>query len=1073
MRLLNTAAAAIAISIFMLTGKCDCALGQDAPSQDIQFNRDIRPILSENCFRCHGPDSAHREAGLRLDVRDDAIDKRASGAAIVPGDPATSQLVSRITSNDPHAKMPPENSGRNLTPRQIELLQTWISNGAKYEAHWSLVPPRTHEPPEVKNRNWPRSPIDCFVLAKLEQQQLQPSPEAPPETWLRRVTFDLTGLPPTPRELSEFLADRSAQAHEKVVDRLLASERFGERMAMHWLDLARYADTNGYNNDEERTQWPWRDWVIEAFNRNLPYDQFVIEQLAGDLLPNATDQQKIATAFNRNHVLTTEGGIIEEEYRVEYVADRVHTTSTVFLGLSLQCARCHDHKYDPLTQKDYYQFFAFFNNIAEKTVGYNQARVSEPLVTVPTRNQAKQLIQLDSQSSAIDQRRAAREAGIGDALAKWVQETAKQVGEEYKESTSASSTRSGLALHMKLDESEGDQATDAVSHKPLGAVRGTPKWSTGKIGGGFEFDGQTYFDLGEINGFEQSEAFSIAAWVLPKSTDAITIVSKMDEASAHRGYDVVIEQGKVAMHLIDHWPDNGLKVIAKEPLSQGKWRHVVVTYDGQSKANGIKLFVDGQERALDITNDKLNGAGTIKTSRPFHIGRRSTSIPFRGSMDDVRVYRLQLSAADAKELATGLEATGLSEIVKMPEEKRTEAQRDQLRRYYLESVDSEYRQLSNELAEVNRQKEELKKTFPATMVMAEMPQPRQAYLLKRGAYDQRGEAVTAGVPASLPPLSKEAPANRLGLARWLVDPSHPLTARVAVNRWWQMFFGAGIVETVEDFGAQGAWPTHPELLDWLALELSTQRKWNVKSLIKEIVLSSTYRQSSNVTKDLLLRDPKNQYLARGPRIRLPAETIRDSALAMSGLLSEKIGGPSVKPYQPDGIWQDVSVERRAVYVRDKGPDLYRRSMYTFWKRTCPPPGMTTFDAPDRETCTIRRARTNTPLQALVLMNDPTYLEAARKLAERTLLEAEKSDESRLNHLFQITVSRVPSEVEKKVLLQTLAAAKANLLASQGAAEKLLSVGDSPRHERLDVNELAAWATLSSVVLSLDETITKE
>jgi hypothetical protein len=1055
----------------LLSALVDPLPAQEPSPRSIQFNRDIRPILSENCFQCHGPDAAHREADLRLDLREDAIGKREHGAAIAPGSAIDSQLIARITSTDPDLKMPPAESGRKLTPEQTTLLQQWIEQGAQYEAHWSLVAPQPQALPAVKDRAWPRNPIDYFILAKLEQEGLTPSPEAKHETWLRRVTLDLTGLPPTPHDLHNFLADKSPQAHERVVDRLLASEHFGERMAMHWLDLARYADTNGYNNDEERTQWPWRDWVIDAFNRNMPYDQFVLEQLAGDLLPNSTDQQKIATAFNRNHVLTTEGGIIEEEYRVEYVADRVHTTSTVFLGLSLQCARCHDHKYDPLSQQDYYRFFAFFNNIDEKTVGYNQARISEPLVKAPTQHQARQLEKLATHFAQIEKQRADRAASIDEELAKWETETASHLASDNA-AQSASVLAAGLVLRLPLDETSGDKATESISQKPIASIRGKASWSPGKIKGGLEFDGQTHVDLGEQAAFEHSDAFSLAAWVYPTSSEAITVLSKIDEANAHRGYDLVIEEGKVAMHIVHHWPDNGLKVIAKKPLKLNEWQHVAVTYDGKSKAQGIKLYVDGQVQPLDAANDKLSGAATIKTERPFHVGRRSTSIPFRGKLDDIRVYKLALSAHDVNELATGLEAVGLIEILKARSSERTAAQRDQLRKYFLESVDAACRELSTQLADLTRQKEEIHKAFPATMVMAEMPQPRQAYLLKRGQYDQRGDALSAGVPASLPPLPSDAPANRLGLAKWLVDPAHPLTARVAVNRWWQMFFGAGLVETVEDFGAQGAWPTHPELLDWLAIELSQKQSWNVKAILKQIVLSSTYRQSSNVTPELLKRDPKNQLLARGPRFRLPAETIRDSALAMSGLLSPTVGGPSVRPYQPDGLWQDVSVERRAVYERDKGPDLYRRSMYTFWKRTCPPPGMTTFDAPDRETCTIRRARTNTPLQALVLMNDPTYLEAARKLAERAMVGGD-ADEPRLIQLLELSVSRKPAAKESQVLLEMLAAARQKFLGSPGSAEKLLSVGDSPRNPKLDANELAAWTTLASVVLSLDETISKE
>jgi hypothetical protein len=1038
----------------------------------VQFNRDIRPILSENCFACHGPDAKHREADLRLDVRESAVAKR-DHQAIAPGDVAASGIIERITSTDADLKMPPEKTGQTLTAAQVELLRQWIKQGAKYEEHWSLIPPRLPAMPTTKDRTWPRNDLDRFVLAKLEQEGLRPSPEANKETWLRRVTLDLTGLPPTVKELGEFLADASPVAHERVVDRLLASERFGERMAMHWLDLARYADTNGYNNDEERTQWLWRDWVIDAFNQNMPYDQFVVEQLAGDLLPSPTVSQRIATAFNRNHVFTTEGGIIEEEYRVEYVADRVHTTSTVFLGLSLQCARCHDHKFDPISQKDYYRFFAFFNNIAERTVGYNAARVSEPTLRAPSRQQQAEVERLDTSLADLERRRRERGSLVAEEQAKWEVAVLKSLA--AGEPSPALGT--GLLLKLPLDETTGDKVTDAVDAKRSGKVVGPVKWAEGKVGGALELDGQGYLELGEAGAFEHNDAFSVAAWVYLTSNEPSTVLAKMDEANGHRGYDLIIGQGKPGMHIIHHWTDDGLNVTAREPLSLNAWHHLAMIYDGSSKAAGIKLFIDGKEQPLDATNDKLSGKKTIKTEKPFHVGRRNTSAPFRGKLDDVRLYGVRLSADDVAKLAAGQELAGLAEILKTPAAERTAGQSEQLRRYYLESVDKPSREIAAEIAALIKKKGTLEAEFPVTMVMQEMPQPRPAFILKRGQYDQPGEAVTAGVPASLPPLAENAPANRLGLAQWLVSPAHPLTARVAVNRWWELFFGNGIVETAEDFGSQGAWPAHPELLDNLAVTFSSGgdnvKAWDVKALLKQIVLSASYRQSSRVTPELLERDPKNRLLARGPRFRLPAETLRDNALAVSGLLSERVGGPSVMPYQPDGLWQDVSVERRAVYQPSQGADLYRRSMYTFWKRTCPPPGMTTFDAPDRETCTIRRARTNTPLQALVLMNDPTYLEAARKMAERVMKDGGAADDSRVKYAFRLAVSRDPRDAEQKLLLNLLAQARQRFAASTSDAKKLLAVGASPRDEQLDVSELAAWTTLSSMILSLDETITKE
>ena len=1055
--------------VVLLTAVFVCAgirpsTAEEAKPAEVQFNRDIRPILSENCLQCHGPDVQQRQAELRLDTREGATAEHDGGKAIAAGDVKASRLMQRVISQDADERMPPAESGRKLSPQQIELLRRWIEQGAKYEKHWSLLAPQRAELPPVKNAAWPKNAIDRFVLARLEQEGLSPSPEADKGTLLRRVSLDLTGLPPTPEEREAFLADESPLTYEKVVDRLLNSPRYGERMAMHWLDLARYADTNGYNNDEDRTQWMWRDWIIASFNRNQPYDQFVVEQLAGDLLPEATDQQKIATAFNRNHVLTTEGGIIDEEYRVEYVADRVHTTATVFLGLSLQCARCHDHKFDPLTQREYYSFFAFFNNIADKNVGYNQAKVAEPFIKVPTQEQQAALDRLAARKTKLEQKRNERAAAADADLEKWEQ--------ELLASGKLPESASGLIHSFHLDEGKESQIVDGLDAKVSGTITGNAKWVPGKLGVGLEFDGQSFVPLGEVGTFEHGDPFSFSAWVFLTSSEASSVLSKMDEGNAFRGYDLIIEQGRVATHIVHHWPDNGLKVIAKEPMSLNAWHHVAVTYDGKSKGSGVSIYVDGKSQPADITTDTLSGKDTIKTDKPFHLGRRTSSASFRGILDEVQIFRAALLASEIAELAKGQTSAGIAEILKIPSPQRTAAQKDSLKRHYLEQVDKVSREVGKELAQVAKEQVELEKAFPATMVMQEMPMPRQAFVLSRGQYDQPGAAIGPGVPASLPPLPSGVPTNRLGLAKWLVDPAHPLTARVAVNRWWQLYFGTGIVETVEDFGSQGAWPSHPELLDWLATEL-IRTGWNVKEMQRLIVTSATYRQASRVTPVLLERDPKNRLLARGPRFRLPAETMRDNALALSGLLKEKIGGPSVKPYQPDGLWQDVSVERRAVYKQDEEDGLYRRSMYTFWKRTCPPPGMMTFDAPDRETCTIRRARTNTPLQALVLMNDPTYLEASRKLAERVLKSGDNKDEMLLAQLYQLVLCRDPQAAESATLLPLLVKTRRRFQAAPDKAKQLLKIGSSPRDEKLDAAELAAWTTLCSLVLNLDEAITKE
>jgi hypothetical protein len=1049
-----------------------------APARKLDFTREIRPILANHCWSCHGPDEKQRKAGLRLDLPEPSRAKLESGfAAIVPGKPDESELVARIESADEAEIMPLPAAKKPLTVEQKRLLRLWIDQGAGYARHWAFTPPQRPPLPRVKNAGWARNAIDLFVLQRLEEAGLSPASEADKTTLLRRVTLDLTGLPPTLGELDDFLADQSAGAYERVVDRLLASPRYGEKMAMQWLDAARYADTNGYNNDEERTMWPWRDWVIRAFNDNLPFDQFVVEQLAGDLLPAPTLEQKIATGFNRNHVLTTEGGIIDEEYRVEYVADRVHTTATVVMGLSMQCARCHDHKYDPISQREYYQFFAFFNNVADKTVNYNQGGAAEPYLKAPTAEQRDAMLRLSAQKAHFEKRLADRQANAAEPLAKW------EAGLSAEEKQQLA--QSGQTLRVAFDEKEGVQVSVA-KEEAAGKIHGTAVWKPGKIGNALAFEGETYVDLGQRGIFDRTDPVSFGAWVFPTSNEAGAILSKIDDGQAYRGYDFLLEGGKPAVHLIHHWPDNGLKVIAKQPVALNEWHHLLVTWDGSSKAAGLKIYVDGRLQELEIANDKLSD--TIKSDQPLRIGRRSTSNPFRGLIDDVRFYNLRLTDDDARRLADGGDV-GLGEILALRPDNRSDGQRERLRRYYLESVDAEYRQARAELAETNRRYQETDNAAPKTMVMAELAEPRTAHILVRGQYDRPGDAVDAGVPMVLSSLSAHSPRNRLDLAHWLVGPSHPLTARVAVNRWWGMYFGAGLVETAEDFGVQGSPPSHPELLDWLATEFMAPEPrratppgppllrgggngWNIKALQRLIVTASTYRQASHASTALLERDPKNRLLARGPRFRLAAEAVRDNALAISGLMRDRIGGPSVKPYQPAGLWEEVSVERRYKYVADKNDGLYRRSMYTFWKRTCPPPGMMAFDAPDRETCLIRRATTNTPLQALVLLNDPTYVECARKFAERLMKEGDPVPGERLAHAFRLAVSRPPTTGERQILLGLFQDSLARFRRDVAAADKLLAVGDSPRDPQLDVAELAAWTALASIVLNLDETITK-
>ena len=1038
--------------------------------QTIRFDQQVRPILSNHCWSCHGLDEGSRQGNLRLDLRENAITAGDSGEpAIVPGHPEKSQLIARIDSHDPDIQMPPLVTKKPLSAEQKQILKQWIAEGAEYSGHWAFETPKRSEPPAIVDSEWVKNPIDQFIAHRLQQEGLRPTLEAAPHVWLRRVTLDLTGLPPSLKELDAFEAALETSLREdvyaNVVDRLLKSPHYGERMAMQWLDAARYADTNGYNNDETRTMWPWRDWVINAFASGMPYDQFLTEQIAGDLLPNPTVSQRVATGFSRNHVLTTEGGIIEEEYHVEYVADRVHTTATVFLAMSMQCARCHDHKYDPITQRDYYQFASFFNNVPDKVVSYNKARMAEPLLKVPSPEQTAELQKIDARLMEIDKLLKNRAANVSDELKAWKASlTPEQI---------AAAGPIGLQSHLAMDEADGELVANRVIAEQGGLVKGKALRKPGRLGQSLEFDGSNYVDAGQIGDFDNTDKFSISVWIQIPSNDIGTVLSKMDDDNAYRGYDLMIDGGKIAAHFVSHWPDNGFRIASKNPVSLNEWHHLVVTYDGSKRAQGVKLYVDGVVEEFDVTtNNELSGS--LKTDKAFHIGRRHKSVPFKGLVDDLQLFGSELRSDEVATLAKGKTFAQLAGLLKTSANERSSEQQQLLVQYFVSQVDPTAKALRAERAELPKRRMEIENEIPATMVMSEPAEPRPAFILKRGQYDQRGEQVESEFPQALnnavSAAEQASKKTRLDLARWLTDPSHPLTARVAVNRWWEMLFGAGLVETSEDFGSQGAFPSHPELLDWLATELIAQH-WDQRAILKQIVLSATYRQSSNVTPELLQKDPRNTLLARGPRYRLPAETVRDQALFVSGLFSPRIGGPSVRPYQPEGLWEDVSVERRDKYVPDAGEGLYRRSMYTFWKRTCPPPGMATFDAPDREFCLVRRARTNTPLQALVLLNDPTFVEASRKLAERCLT-AGSDVNSRIDLAFRLVLSRQPDQKERETIQQILDEATQAFSEEPAAAEEYLTIGASPRDMALPPVELAAWTTAMSVLLNLDEAISK-
>ncbi len=910
-------------------GACAMLATSALSGQEIEFNRDIRPILSDQCFACHGPDASKRKTKLRFDIEAGArIDLGKGRFAIVPGDPDRSELVRRIASPETAVRMPPAYTGRDpLKPAEIDRIRRWIAQGARWQPFWSFIPPRRPPAPAVRDEKWVRNPIDRFILARLEREGLHPSAEADKATLLRRVSLDLTGLPPTPSQVDDFLRDDSPAAYSKVVDRLLASPRYGERMAFRWMEAARYGDTNGYQTDGPRDMWRWRDWVIDAFNRNLTYDRFTIEQLAGDLLPNATLEQRIATGFNRNHRTTGEGGIIPEEYRVEYVADRAQTTSTVFMGLTLGCARCHDHKYDPLSQKEFYQFFAYFNRIPdEKGFTWNYGN-EEPLVKAPLPDQVQKLAALDRRVADAQARFDAMRAGVNWAFPEGLL------------------FRSGPAQH---------------------------------------FDGQHYAEAdGKLADFDYQQPFTMAAWIEPESPNA-AIVTHAEDYFEGMGHALLLVDGKIRLHIHRRFTDLGIRVESVAPVTLRQRQHVMVTYAGGHKASGVQMYLNGQPVAMKILFDQnLEPIHHPKT--PVRIGAGG-GLRFTGTIEDVRIYDRALEVTEAAVVASGNEREAPPEI----------------------------RRAHEELLAVRRERQEFDAKIPSVMVMADSPSPRDTFLLKRGAYDAPGEKVAAGLPESLAAPRAEWSKDRLGLARWLVDRTNPLTARVAVNRFWQSYFGVGIVKTVDDFGAQGEFPVHPELLDWLAVEFM-ESGWDIKALQKTIVMSAAYRQASRVTPELLQKDPDNRLLARGPRFRLGPEVIRDQALAVSGLLVEKVGGPSVKPYQPAGLWQELG--GGSGYKQEQGEGLYRRSLYSYWKRTVAPPFMVNFDSPNREQCWVFEYRTNSPLQALELMNDVTFLEAARKLAERMMTEGGASAEERLGYGYRLVLARAPDAARRQALLK--------------------------------------------------------
>jgi mono/diheme cytochrome c family protein len=893
------------------------AFGEDKAKRHpgaIDFARQIRPILSENCFRCHGPDHEERKAKLRLDIKERAFGKlRRGGHTIVPGNSAKSELIARITAEEPSERMPPLKTNKRLTPQQVDLLRQWIDQGAKWSEHWAFVPPQRPALPKLKRMDWARNAIDHFILARLEKEGLQPSLEADRVTLIRRLTLDLTGLPPTPAEVDSFIADRSERAYEKVVERLLKSPHYGERLALDWLDSARYADTHGYHIDAGRDMSRWREWVIDAFNQNVPFNRFTVEQLAGDLLPNATLAQKIASGFNRNHMINFEGGAIPEEYHAAYIVDRVSTTATVWLGLTVACAQCHDHKYDPISQKEFYQLYAFFHNVPENGLDGSRGNAS-PLLKAPTRAQQRRLDEITAALKDIERQLAAPMPAVDLAQTEW-EKTAltREISWTILEPVELLS-RGGAKLTRLPDKSVlatgPNPATDTYS---LRAPNGLPTVTALRL----EALPDPHF---AAHGPGRSSNGNIVLTNVAVRAKAAAVKIKAASADfSQKDYAVA--------NAVDGDPASGWAIHPEV----GKAHQAVFEFEQPLRSPGV----------LDVVLD------------------------FQSQFGQHQLGRFRLSVTDAPHPhATSTLPVNIQAMLRLGAVKRSAHEAGELRKYYRTQVSPAVQHLRGRLAQLQKEKGAIEKSISTTMVMSEMPQPRDTFMLIRGQYDKRGEKVQAALPAALPPLPRGVPANRLGLAKWLVDPSNPLTPRVAVNRYWQMSFGSGLVRTAADFGSQGEPPSHPELLDWLAVEfmqpsgaplgMGGSAPWDTKGLVRLIVTSATYRQSSKVTPGHLAKDRENRLLGRGPRQRLQAEFIRDQALAVSGLLNRRIGGASVFPYQPAGLWQELASRTDSknwsaqFFVQSHGQDLYRRSMYTFWKRTSPPPQMITFDAPDRE-----------------------------------------------------------------------------------------------------------------------------
>ncbi|SHM63467.1 Concanavalin A-like lectin/glucanases superfamily protein [Cyclobacterium lianum] len=1044
---------------------------KDLP-EAIDFNYHVKPILSDKCFACHGPDAANQEADLRLDQEEfafAALKSDAGSHAIVPGKPGKSELVRRILSDDRELLMPPPESNLNLSTEEIAILTKWIEQGAEYKPHWSFIPPEVVKLPSPETKGWARNEIDAFVAEKLQAADLQPASEASKEVLIRRLSFDLTGLPPSLEEIRQFVSDTSEGAYENLVDRLLASPAYGERMAADWMDVARYADSDGYLDDKHRDFSPYRDWVIEAFNQNMPYDQFITWQIAGDLIDNPSQESVLATAFNRLHKRNSEAGIVFEEYRAEYVADRTNTVGKAILGLSMECARCHDHKYDPISQKDYYEFSAYFNSTNELgTAVYGPGQVPGPSLLLTNDEQEQLLEYLDSQIRNT-------ESKLNELAEK--DRDAPQADPETLQADLKQLQTQGLVASYDFDQLT-PQGNDGKTFKNSGwsgnsgpVLIREPDIAAGQRGKGIFINDFTTLSLPErVGWFDQTDPFSVSLSVFPDTVykEAVLFTHCEDIRLGLKGYSLFLENNRLNFIMAYSWPTNALQVKTRDPIPVEEWSNISITYDGMGKAAGIGIYLNGEKVPVAVEADHIYKSILFEPDihtygfRGFVLGVRDKMKTFlNGGLDELKIYNRELSSLEVQF------ANNPEKAKKLIESATNAGDREMIREHLFKSGNVEAKKLRKSVQELRKQRASHTNDIPEIMVMGDLPEPRPTFILDRGLYSAPTEQVYPNVPeAVLPGESSRFPQNRLGLAQWLVDQKNPLTARVFVNRLWQMHFGNGLVKTSDDFGSQGSLPSHPELLDWLSVTFR-ESGWDIKKMHKLIVMSATYRQSSKTSPELQEKDPENELLARGPSFRMTAEMVRDNALAISGLLVPRIGGESAYPYQPEGLWDEISTKSwRYRYLQEPGDGLYRRSLYTIWKRTSGPPSMMIFDVGDRAECTVKRTQTSTPLQALVLLNDPQFVEAARVTAEKLIEKYEP--EQRLENAFQLSTGRQPNPNEKEILQQFFTEETERFSQDKNEALAYLSTGSNPRKTDLDPVQVAALATVINGIMNTSD-----